>query len=125
MPNRYAKCLLFIAMLWLMIAGVGNAHSHICLDGQEPLVSLHFENFNGHPEHAAEEQHEDMENALMLQPLPGKMFDDGDSLPLLAVFFLFCIQPARRPNVVVHEDAGVVPVPLTLRPPLRAPPRPA
>lgn len=123
MTKRHAKSLLLVAVLWLMVAGVGNVYSHVCLDGQEPLVSLHFENFNGHPDHAEDEQHVDVENAVMLQPLPGKVFDHGHAVPLLAVFFLFCLQPVARPTLAVHDRIRVVPAPLTLRPPLRAPPR--
>src|SRR5690606_13890768 len=71
--SRHARYLLRTAMLLTVLVVVGHIHSHLCLDGQEPALSVHFEAFNGHPDHAddhyADAEHVDVENELVPQGL--------------------------------------------------------
>lgn len=113
---------LYTALIFLVLAGIGNIHSHLCLDGQEPLVSVHFENLNGHPNHEKEEAHVDIDSELMAKVLPGKSVDQDNPLFLAAVCFLFCIRVPQERYYVVNRESGFSESPAYLQPPLRAPP---
>lgn len=119
---KTAGYFLHTALLLLVLAGVGNIHSHLCLDGQEAAVSVHFENLNGHPQHAAEEVHVDVDNELMTQVLPGKAPDQDSPLFLTACFLLFCLRLPSSPHYIVHQDSDYHQSPPDLLPPSRAPP---
>src|SRR5688572_14677818 len=117
-----ARYLLHTALILLVLAGVGNIHSHLCLDGQEPPVSVHFENLSGHPEHAADEVHVDVENEMMAQALPGKSVDYDNPLFLAAACFVLCIKAPQRQHYIVLRESDFDQAPAYLHPPLRAPP---
>ena len=113
---------LYTALIFLVLAGIGNIHSHLCLDGQEPAVSVHFENLNGHPDHEGDEAHVDVDNELMAQVLPGKSVDQDNPLFLAAVCLLFSIRVPQKSYSVVTRESGFSESPVYLQPPLRAPP---
>jgi hypothetical protein len=118
----FARYFLHTALILLVLAGVGNIHSHLCLDGQEPAISVHFENLNGHPDHEGDKAHDDVDNELMTEVLPGKSVDQDNPLFLAAVCFLFCVRVPQRQYYVVHRESRLTEIPAYLQPPLRAPP---
>jgi len=47
-----------------------------CLDGQEPAVSLHFENLDGHPDHSGDKQvHNDFDYQITQDVIQAKSSD--------------------------------------------------
>jgi hypothetical protein len=121
--HQSARYFLHTALLLLVLAGVGNIHSHLCLDGQEPAVSVHFENLNGHPDHDDDAAtHVDVDNELMAQVLPGKSLDHDNPLFLAACLFLFCVRAPQKPHYIVQLDSGFYQPPAHLLPPPHAPP---
>ncbi|MES2626013.1 MAG: hypothetical protein V4628_12095 [Pseudomonadota bacterium] len=117
-----ARYFLHAALLLLVLAGVGNIHSHQCLDGQEPAVSVHFENLSGHPDHEGDEVHVDVETELAAQLLPAKPVDQDSPLFLTACLFVFCVRPAQKQHYLVKRDSHFYQAPSYLQPPQRAPP---
>lgn len=116
--QRLTARLLLFAFLALP---VGGAASHYCFDGQEPPVSVHFDNFSGHEEHGESEQHVDVEKRMLAEHLVSKFFDSEVFLPAsLSPGDAFAVVPVpdfnRRPRV-----SGRI-RPWSLSPPLRAPP---
>jgi hypothetical protein len=105
-----------------VLAGVGHAHSHHCLDGQEPAVTVHFENLAGHTEHHPDENHVDVEKELVPQALPGKAPDQHDMVFLLAFSLLLCRLTPQRQQCSDNYQPLFLPSPPDLLPPLRAPP---
>jgi len=120
--SRSASYFLYSALLLLMLAGIGNIHSHRCLDGQEPAVSVHFENLSGHPDHDEDPAHVDVENELMAQLLPGKPADQDSPLFLAACLFIFCIRAPQKQQYLVESESSFYQAPDHLQPPPRAPP---
>lgn len=120
--SRLACHYLYTALILLVLAGIGNIHSHLCLDGQEPAVSVHFENFSGHPDDEDDEAHVDVETELMVQVLPGKSIDQDSPLFLAACLFMFCMRAPQQQHYLVRRDSLFYQAPAYLQPPLRAPP---
>jgi hypothetical protein len=120
--RHYTKNFLYTALLLLVLSCVGNIQSHLCLDGQEPAVSMHFENLSGHPEHAEEEQHVDVENDLVPQVMPGKTLDQDSPLFLIAVSLLLNLEQLQPQIFVVQDGVDFIQPVAALLPPLRAPP---
>lgn len=119
----YQNIVGFLAVLALVSVNIGDIHSHFCLDGQEPAVSLHFENLNGHPEHIGDEQaHNDYENEFSLKSLKTKTSD------LSKLFFSTSELGIPRASSISQKispmlDEILLPnKPNSVRPPLRAPP---
>ncbi len=121
MPKR-AKFFLHTALLLLVLAGVGDIHSHLCMDGQEAAVSVHFENLNGHPDHAGDKAHDDIDSELIAQVLPGKSLDQDTPLFLAACLFVFCVRRPAQQHYVVQNDNSFYEAPAWLHPAPRAPP---
>jgi hypothetical protein len=120
--RRPIKHLLHTAMLLMVAMVVGHIHSHRCLDGQEPALSVHFEAFSGHPDHDGDDHHDDVENELVPQGLPGKAPDHDAPLFLLSLSLLFTFRPLPRQLQLQHRDDTYHPPPRQLLPPARAPP---
>lgn len=106
-----------------LLVNVGDIHSHFCFDGQEPAVSLHFENLNGHPDHEEDEQqHNDVEFDVSLKSIKIKTYD----LTKLLITATSPVIPS--PNTFVLKttstlDEILLPQkPASILPPLRAPP---
>lgn len=112
-----------LAVFAFLSVNIGDIHSHFCLDGQEPAVTLHFENLNGHPEHAWDEQaHNDYENEISLKSLKTKTSE-------LSKLFI-SVSEIGMPSAVYSPqkisstlDERLLPQkPASVLPPLRAPP---
>jgi hypothetical protein len=112
-----------LAVFAFLLVNVGDIHSHMCLDGQEPAVSVHFENLNGHPEHVGDEQeHNDIENEIALKSLKSKT-SDLSKLFLSASTTGIPSATAYTNKVSSTLDEVLLPQkPANILPPLRAPP---
>lgn len=112
--------LAFLAfVLWLLGNWLG-AHSHFCFDGQEPPVSVHMHMLGDHPEHHADEDHQDADVDL-LQSAIAKLTKLDQGLILLAVVALLLVIQTRP--VLISRYSPFVPTLIPFaRPPLRAPP---
>ena len=118
------KTPLHLAVLILVLALVGDINSHYCFDGQEPPVSVHFENLNGHPDHQdQEQQHSDVEREVLSDILLTKAPDQDQPLFVSALLFLFALVAPTRQQAYPDTVALYLQIPTSLRPPLRAPPR--
>jgi hypothetical protein len=112
------SCLLIALLLSLWAGGVAK---HYCLDGLEPPVTVHFENFKGHVDHETESGHNDFESLALADNLLKKSFDIDD-VPLVQ----------SQPGLIVPDRMTEQPLPalvsssylppLTLPPPPRGPP---
>ena len=124
MLSSSARFFLHTALFLLVLTGVGNIHSHLCLDGQEPAVSVHFENLlHGHPDHADDEAaHVDVDNELIAQVLPGKSLNQDTPLFLAACLFVLCVRRPAQQHYVVQNDDSFYEAPAWLQPAPRAPP---
>lgn len=134
--SRQANNFLRTAMLMTVLMVIGHIHSHLCLDGQERGVSVHFETFSGHhdqdedhlnvADHDAEvaaDQHQDVENELVPQGLlASKAPDQGSPALLLAFSLLFDVQPSPRQLDYQRRDELNQPPPTPLFPPQQGPP---
>lgn len=104
-----------------LVLPVGGAASHYCFDGQEPLVSVHFDNFAGHEDHADEARHVDAEKRLLAENVVGKVFQFDPGIPVSAQITEDAFEVARVipvPELPVRGYIG----PWKHSPPLRAPP---
>lgn len=114
---------LHTALLMLVLSCAGHIHNHVCLDGQEAPVTVHFEYLGGHPEHDDEAAHADVENEMMPQVLLTKTLNQDSPLFLMAVTLVVTdVRPLQRPLYVATEERIVYHQPSDLLPPSQAPP---
>lgn len=115
--------LAYVALAAFLSAMVIGAHGHFCADGLEPPVSIHFDNLGGHPPHGGDQSlHQDA---------------DADVVPDGIINFFKVDLPALLPTLLLLLIWFVVvrcqqspfnaplpwSIPLSIRPPLRAPPQ--
>lgn len=115
--------LTYIALVFLLFLQAGDLHSHFCLDGQEPAVSLHYENLNGHPEHEQDEYtHDDIENEVntVMMLVKAKFSSIDMAVNFQAGISFSLANPA--PRLAVSPDSHQTADPSVTLPPLRAPP---
>ncbi len=119
MPKLSHQFAFLAFALWLLGNWLG-AHGHFCFDGQEPPVSVHMHMLGDHPEHHADEEHQDADVDL-LQSAIAKLTKLDQGLMLLAVVALLLVLQPK--SALVSRYSPVIPtrIPFT-RPPLRAPP---
>lgn len=106
-------------ILWLLTSWSG-VHGHMCFDGQEPPLSVHMDMLGDHPEHHAEEQHQDADLNPAQLVLAKLLKVD---LPFIIAALLFGVVLLANPAVLrwcytlryAQGHYGV-------RPPVRAPP---
>ena len=123
MPDRQPLRLsLFLLCLALLGARLGGAHLHLCLDGQEALVSAHASEPGHDDAHHGDPAHSDVDVSLVsdaLTPL-AKLFVD---LPtLLAVLWLVLGARALRVTAPSTRLPGRASQARFHHPPLRGPP---
>jgi hypothetical protein len=109
----------FAFTLWLLGNWLG-AHGHFCFDGQEPPMSVHMHMLGDHPEHHADEDHQDADVDLM-QSAIAKLGKLEQSLILLAAIVLLLVFPPQRVLNSHYSPFVSAHIPFA-RPPLRAPP---
>jgi hypothetical protein len=125
--NYWRGKLFFAGVVMLLLSSVGNVYGHLCLDGQEPAVSVHLDNLKGvselHADHEGDAQaHNDYEVALQSSALVLKIKPLQDFVQVLPVSILVQVIEYKP---AFHTPDSSVPVwqaPATLYPPLRAPP---
>jgi hypothetical protein len=123
---RQRKPALLIALLCaiVLVTRLGGAHLHLCLDGSEPPISLHFADSGEHHSGESAAPHADQDVAIDADLLAKKSGGDFDPAVLaFAIAFLL---------LLTFRATGVTPEALSLpfrsartrlRPPLRGPPR--
>lgn len=119
---RSSLHLLYAALAFMVLANLGHAHAHLCLDGQEPPAVVYFENFGGDLLHLEEDVHVDVERELAQQMLSSSNAQQGAMVFLLACSLLLpAAEAAGQPLPVSAEPLSYLSPP-RLGPPSRAPP---
>lgn len=126
MPRRPHTIAALIALLCLaLVARVGGAHLHLCLDGSEPPVSLHLSDSGvHHADESSSATHTDQDIAVGAEALVKKSSGDLD-LPALAfvlALLLFFVALSRDVLPAFLSPPRLSPARVRLRPPLRGPP---
>lgn len=118
---------LWVVIFALLVVRMGDAHLHLCLDGQEPRSAFHVADRgpHHHGSSGAETEHLDTDVSLTARMLSKIAKMDFD-LPLFVVgalllWALFALS-ARAP-VAISRPTLATAAPAFLRPPLRGPPR--
>lgn len=117
--------LLWVALVALLVVRAGDAHVHLCLDGQSQRTSVHVSDTAGacHAEEAPEVQHQDKDVSAFGAALVKKSAE-ADSLDLPAVLnVVLSLLPLERG--IVHYAATQDPapkLPYLFLPLLRGPP---
>tara|TARA_R100001163_G_scaffold65519_2_gene63052 strand:- start:1607 stop:2020 length:414 start_codon:yes stop_codon:yes gene_type:complete len=120
----YRKSTLLSAFVLLLFTSIGDVHGHYCLDGNEPAVSFHYENFEGHPEHQDEQEHSDYESELNLKPTLNKLKLLNDFLISTTDNVVVIYSLSLSDNFIIETDASFGNSEIfELTPPLRAPPQ--
>ncbi len=123
MKRSRVQHVLHTALLMLVLSCAGHIHNHVCLDGQEAAAVVHFENLGGHPDHADDATHDDVENELTPQVLLTKTLDQDSPLFLFSTALLLTEAfPLQRPLHFIVEDRSAYHQPAELLPPAQAPP---
>jgi len=117
-----AQVLSIILFAALLVPQAGQAHVHLCLDGEGPAVSLHTPDSGEHCVHVDAAGHHDHTFELD-SPAIGKLWPPGLDFSLLAVVPVLFNLP-RQAGFVRESPDRLAPaaLPLHLRPPLRGPP---
>ena len=123
-PSAFKQICYGAFALLLFAVRSADAHVHMCLDGQEPLASLHVADAGVHHTDAGvQQQHNDKD----VKYASDGTFKKGESADLLLVATVWSLvnflspYTAERPPHVASTP--VLPVRAYLRPPLRGPPR--
>lgn len=122
MTTRPSCHLLYAALAFMVLANLGHAHAHLCLDGQEPPAVVYFENFGGNPFQHADDVHVDVESELTSQMLSNTKAQQGVMVFLLACSLLFSVPEASGQAFSASLETIDYLPPLRLNPPSRAPP---
>ncbi|MBL4582518.1 MAG: hypothetical protein JKY29_11915 [Gammaproteobacteria bacterium] len=113
--------IVYLLLFVLLALRMGGAVSHYCFDGQEPPVSIHFDNLSGHVEHTEEAGHTDTEKQVLSDNLVSKIFDI-DSLLIIVSLFLLCLLPLPKAQARYQYVDRKISSLKNYLPPLRAPP---
>ncbi len=114
----------FVAVAFLLFSSIAHIHVRYCLDGNEPVVSIHFENENTHVENAhLEQESSDVENEFSLDTVLSKLELNSISFAILNSFYYLSIPSdtgkLAKPELSPTFHTGI---PATLLPPSQAPP---
>lgn len=119
--------LLWVVVIAMLAARMTGAHVHVCVDGQEPPVTLHVEDLAG--QHSAQhsgQPHNDIDVSVVTEASLKKADDAGgpDVLPLVAAVVLLLIAPPfTRTFLPKERRVRLPPFPAFFLPPAHAPPR--
>ena len=119
------RSLLWLACVALLVARIGGAHLHVCLDGAEAPVSFHTNMLEPYSDHDRSAQFSSDWDLNLLGDVVAKKVDNGiDTLmPLLGIALLLTL-PLTNSILIPHPRQR--PISLSsvrrFRPPLRAPP---
>jgi len=120
----------FSPMLWviafvLLIVRTGDAHLHLCFDGQEAPQTLHVVDdvANHHNGGAGQSTHTDTDVDAVDVGMTKKVSHTGDAVPLrLASLILFLLPPGRRIGTLAAVQDPPPRHPYLFLPQLRGPP---
>ncbi|MGH8454317.1 MAG: hypothetical protein ACRESW_07175 [Nevskiales bacterium] len=116
--------LLVLACVAILAMRVTGVHLHLCLDGQEPAQSLHWDDAGVHDDEAhASGSHSDVDLSLLDEGLVKKLPSGFDLPAMLVLAFAFLIL-APIVTSLRPEQGRFRPVASIrfFQPPLRAPP---
>lgn len=119
----------FAVLIWLLAIALlpvrmASAHLHMCLDGQEPPVSVHVQDIATHDGSEDTAGHNDRDVQLSVLSITKASGLDKAPLPLLDACVLAILLPA--PRSITPPVSVLIPDPtpaFDLRPPSRGPPR--
>ena len=115
--------LVYFALVAFVSALLIGAHGHFCPDGLEPPVSVHFDNLEGHPPHGGDQSlHQDADTKVVPEGVVNFFKVDLSALlpTLLLLLFWFA---TVHPRSLSFNFPPRWSIPLSIRPPLRAPPQ--
>jgi hypothetical protein len=124
--HRYVQALILLLCSTVLLARTNGEHLHICLDGQEPSVSLHGVDAGLHHTGAdAGTPHDDRDVELQTVAATKDQSLDSDSPQLLVPATFGALTPTVQADWIPNTPAAhFAPSPFRhLRPPLRGPPR--
>jgi hypothetical protein len=116
--------LLWLFAIALLLVRVGEAHLHLCLDGQQPAAAMHVEDAPTHSgAKVSDDGHNDVDVDLSVSPWVKKVGVDELPTILFASILLALLLPILKstspPARLLVPSLGPV---WGLRPPLRGPP---
>lgn len=117
--------LVYFALVAFLSAMLIGAHGHFCMDGLEPPLSVHFDNLEGHPLHGGDlSLHQDADAEVVPDGIIHFFKISWSALlPTLLLFLIwFAVVRCRQSSFNVPPPWSI---PLSIRPPLRAPPHQA
>lgn len=122
-PPRSAFYLWLLALV-LVVARMGDAHLHLCFDGQEAPATVHVSEGATHHDAATDSQDHNDKDVDAYGEVVAKKSGDTDSWALAAVFLLLLLLPQARAllQAAAQTPPSAFRLPLFFRPPLRAPP---
>ncbi len=116
---RHHRTAAIVALIIWLFAVFSGVHSHFCLDGQEPPVSMHMGASNFHDGHSGDDDHIDMDIELP-QTFLAKLIKID--LPLLLAALVVLIFGKVSASTYTSYQSPSYRLPARIRPPLRAPP---
>lgn len=124
-----ARCLGYLAIALLLLR-VGEAHLHLCFDGQDRTAAMHIEDEPLHDgSQPAVDGHNDLDVDLSVLPWLKNAATEDMSFAAFALFALEALLLARllpALKTTIRPARLLLPFPdpaFDLRPPLRGPPR--
>src|SRR5690606_1387388 len=116
--SALARYLIFVALLFWLMAGWLGTRGHFCFDGKEPPISVHMELTADHTDHSLADSHMDADVNLLQMIKSGQLW--LWALVIVVLFSVFWILPAGiAPPREQNFSARLL---IYLVPPLRAPP---
>jgi len=115
---------MWLLALVLVVARMGDAHLHLCFDGQEAPATVHVSESAPHHSADTDSQAHNDKDVDAYGDAVAKKSGDTDTWALAAFFLLLLLLP--RVQILLRVTAETPPsafrLPLFFRPPLRAPP---
>lgn len=121
--SPFAK-LLWLLAIALLLVRVGDAHLHLCLDGQQHRVAMHVQDAPTHQgSEASVDGHNDVDIDLSVSPWVKKVGLDEMPIIVFAAVLLSLFLPVLLSTVRPYQLlTPAVQSVFGLRPPLRGPP---
>lgn len=116
--------LLWLLAIALLLVRVGEAHLHLCLDGQQHLIAMHVQDAPTHiGSDVSYDGHNDVDIDLSASPWVKKVGVDEMPIIVFAAVLLALFLPVLRSTVRPYQllSPAFASV-FTLRPPVRGPP---
>jgi hypothetical protein len=115
--------MLWILLFVLILVRMGDAHVHLCFDGQEPPRALHIADDRGSHTHEGEPDHVCADVSAMDAALAKKSAASDDALPIrLTAAAWLLLPPEVRIEAPPVIQNPLPPQPFLSLPPSRGPP---